>query len=286
MHYFKRNIGEYHKKAGKLSMLEHGAYTLLMDACYDRERFPGFDDAIDWCWARTTEELAAVEFVLKKFFTLTDGVYVQNRISEEIEQYHNNALINKEIALKREEKKRQVKARSVHEHSTNEHERAPKQEPLTINQEPLTIKPLKDITPQAADSVVTIFEHWSIRMNHCKAKLDPKRHKLINNALNLGYSLSDLIGAIDGCAKSPYHMGTDGRNTTVYDGLDLILRDASHIDKFIKLNSMPAAPSHSQAKFDPLAYVNAGRAKNDDLSGLNDIQENMILIGEVIQHAN
>jgi len=29
MHYFKRNIGDYHKKAGRLSMLEHGAYTLL-----------------------------------------------------------------------------------------------------------------------------------------------------------------------------------------------------------------------------------------------------------------
>lgn len=76
MHYFKRNIGEYNKKAGKLSMLEHGAYTLLIDACYDRERFPSLDDAIDWCWARTDEEIAAVHFVLKKFFTLIDGLYV------------------------------------------------------------------------------------------------------------------------------------------------------------------------------------------------------------------
>jgi len=135
MHYFKRNIGEYHKKAGKLSMLEHGAYTLLMDACYDRERFPSFDDAMDWCWARSDEEVAAVKFVLHKFFTLIDGLYVQNRISEEIEQYHNNALINKEIALKREAKKREDKARTVHGISTVEHETAPKQEPLTINQE-------------------------------------------------------------------------------------------------------------------------------------------------------
>jgi uncharacterized protein YdaU (DUF1376 family) len=148
MHYFKRNIGEYHKKAGKLSMLEHGAYTLLMDACYDRERFPTFDDAIDWCWARTPDELAAVDFILKKFFTLIDGLYIQNRIFEEIEQYHNNALINKEIALKREEKRRQVKARFVHEPTTNEHEVAPKQEPLTNKQEPLTN--LKDLVPPKA----------------------------------------------------------------------------------------------------------------------------------------
>ena len=40
MHYYKRNLGDYAKKAGRLSMLEHGSYTLLIDACYDRERFP------------------------------------------------------------------------------------------------------------------------------------------------------------------------------------------------------------------------------------------------------
>ena len=136
MHYFKRNIGEYHKKAGKLSMLEHGAYTLMMDACYDREKFPTLEEAIDWCWARTADEIAAVEFVLRKFFTLEDGVYVQNRIREEIDQYHSNALINKEIALKREEARRQKKARTVLEPCTNEHEPPPKQEPRTRKQEP------------------------------------------------------------------------------------------------------------------------------------------------------
>ena len=77
MHYFKRNIGDYHKKAGRLSMLEHGAYTLLIDSCYDRERFPTMDEAIDWCWARTDEEIAAVRFVLGKFFELVEGRYVQ-----------------------------------------------------------------------------------------------------------------------------------------------------------------------------------------------------------------
>ena len=60
MHYYKKNIGDYHKKAGRLSMLEHGAYTLLLDACYDRERFPTLEDAMDWTWARTEEEMAAL----------------------------------------------------------------------------------------------------------------------------------------------------------------------------------------------------------------------------------
>ena len=87
MHYYKRNIGDYHKKAGRLSMLEHGAFNLLIDACYDRERFPTMEEAIDWSWARTDAEVAAVQFVLKKFFILTDGVYVQPRIEEELEKW-------------------------------------------------------------------------------------------------------------------------------------------------------------------------------------------------------
>ena len=73
MHYYKRNIGDYAKKAGRLSMLEHGAYTLLLDACYDRERFPTLDEAIEWTWARTDAEIEAVKFVLARFFTLEDG---------------------------------------------------------------------------------------------------------------------------------------------------------------------------------------------------------------------
>jgi uncharacterized protein YdaU (DUF1376 family) len=130
MHYFKRNIGDYHKKAGRLSMLEHGAYTLLMDACYDREQFPTIEQAYDWCWARTDEEKAAVRFVLEKFFCLEDGRYTQNRIQEEIDRFHKNASINSKIAQEREEKRRTNRANTVHEESTNRH--------LTINQEPLT----------------------------------------------------------------------------------------------------------------------------------------------------
>ena len=141
MHYYKRNIGDYNKKAGRLTMLQHGAYTLLMDACYDRERFPTKDEAIDWCWASTPEEISAVEFVLSKFFLLTNGVYVQTRIEEEVSKFQENAEKNRIIALKREEKRRNRK-RSEHEPCTDDepsdNEPPPNQEPRTKNQEPRT----------------------------------------------------------------------------------------------------------------------------------------------------
>jgi len=148
VHYFKRNIGDYHKKAGRLSIIEHGAYTLLMDACYDRERFPTLEEAMEWCWANSPEEIAAVEFVLNKFFILTDGIYVQLRIEEEIAAYHEMAINNKKIAQQREDKRRLNKhgaytdrTRSVNEPYTERtqtvHEAPPNHKPLTNNQEPV-----------------------------------------------------------------------------------------------------------------------------------------------------
>jgi uncharacterized protein YdaU (DUF1376 family) len=135
MHYYKRNLGDYAKKAGRLTMLQHGSYTLLIDSCYDREIFPTLEQALEWTWASTEAEVEAVKFVLNRFFTLDkDGCYVQDRILEELLQYHKNADINKRIADEREAKR---KANNTNrERSVNE--APPNHKPLTTNQEPLT----------------------------------------------------------------------------------------------------------------------------------------------------
>lgn len=147
MHYYKRNIGDYHKKAGRLSILQHGAYTLLIDACYDREVFPTLEEAVDWVWASSDLEVDAVTFVLKKFFIEEDGLFIQGRIKEDLDKYHGNCLINKQIAIDRENKKKQTKGkgkstkreRVVNDNVNSSNEAPPNQEPLTTNQEPLTI---------------------------------------------------------------------------------------------------------------------------------------------------
>jgi uncharacterized protein YdaU (DUF1376 family) len=137
MHYYKRNLGDYAKKCGRLSMLQHGAYTLLIDSCYDREKFPTLEEAIEWTWASTEAEIEAVKFVLTRFFKLDDdGQYVQDRILAELLDYHAKADINKRIAVERETKRKEKttnRAQSVHE-------APPNQEPRTINQEPRTTK--------------------------------------------------------------------------------------------------------------------------------------------------
>ena len=162
MHYFKRNIGDYHKKAGRLSMIEHGAYTLLIDSCYDRERFPTLQEAYDWTWAQTEDEKEAVLFVLNKFFVLIDNKYTQNRISEEIALYHKNALTNKRIALEREEKRSTNRARTVNEPPPNQEPRTKNQEPLT--KETSTTSSLPAENPPKADpipyqKIVDLYHH-------------------------------------------------------------------------------------------------------------------------------
>ena len=139
MHYYKRNLGDYAKKTGRLSMLQHGAYTLLIDACYDRERFPTLEEAIEWTWASTKEEMEAVEFVLRRFFTMEDGSFVQKRIQEEIAEYHEKAETNKRIATEREAKRKAKTTegeRTVHEPSPTVNEAPPNHKPITNNQEP------------------------------------------------------------------------------------------------------------------------------------------------------
>lgn len=88
--------------------------------------------------------------------------------------------------------------------------------------------------PHESDSVTEVFEHWQKTHKHPKAKLDEKRRKVIRQALK-HYSLEDLRLSIDGYKASPYHQGQN-ENKTVYDDIELILRDAKHIDAGIAFN--------------------------------------------------
>ena len=134
MHYYKRNLGDYAKKAGRLTMLQHGAYTLLIDSCYDREIFPTLEQALEWTWASTEAEVEAVKFVLSRFFLLDkDGCYVQDRILAELLHYQKNADTNKRIADEREAKRKENRTKRVQ----SVDEAPPNQEPLTINHKPI-----------------------------------------------------------------------------------------------------------------------------------------------------
>lgn len=95
-----------------------------------------------------------------------------------------------------------------------------------------------------------IFEHWRRTLNHPKAIPDKKRLGLIADRIKQGYSEDDLKRAINGVLASPHHMGKND-SQTIYDGVELIFRDAAHVDKFLGLVSKDGPKAAAQAKVTP-----------------------------------
>ena len=101
---------------------------------------------------------------------------------------------------------------------------------LLVPVEPTPIRP--EVLEEAlTDAEFQVFEHWRTVLRHPKAKPTPERKRLIAKALRV-YSVDELQRAITGCSRSPHHMGENDRRT-VYDDLELILRDAKHIESFM-----------------------------------------------------
>ena len=195
-------------------MLQHGAYTLLTDACYDRERFPTLEEAIEWLWASTTDEEEAVKFVISKFFTLEDGVYVQKRIQDELDKYHENAATNKRIAIEREAKRKgngTKRAPVVNEPSPN-------QEPRTKNQEPRTNKPVtkKEIQIDFVDQEMLFEQFWNAGMVKTgKKKCWPIFKKLVSKEKGQDWWTGMLIADIKQRLSSG-QLGFDSMHPSTY----------------------------------------------------------------------
>ncbi|AYY16983.1 YdaU family protein [Acinetobacter baumannii] len=278
MHYYERNIGDYYRKAGRLNILQHGVYNLLMDACYDRESFPTLEEAIEWVWAETEEEIDAVKFVLKKFFKLNeDGVYIQNHIKEELEKYRaflakqaengkkggrpkknpkndsgnngndfdNSGFKNEsqdnpnEIELNPEKpKETQIKPKPSN-HLTNE----PSNQENNIcppNGEPVPAEKPKE---NFKDEIHEVFEFWKVTFNkNNRTILDNQRKSKIQARLKEGYTVEDIKTAIVGCSKSQFHI--EGNHTD----LTLICRDATKLDHFLAMSNPAQVATQPQTE--------------------------------------
>lgn len=100
-----------------------------------------------------------------------------------------------------------------------------------------------------------VFAHWSAAItarNGGKGKapiFDSKRKAKVEARLKEKYTVEDLCRAIDGCFATPFNRG-DNANGKAYLDLELICRDASHVDGFIeaapKAQQSPTGPEKSE----------------------------------------
>jgi len=118
------------------------------------------------------------------------------------------------------------------------------------------------VEPRRSTGVDAIFDHWRQVWNHPKSQLDGKRRKAILAALKLGYTADDLCESITGYLQSPHHRGENDRQT-VYDSIDLLLRDASHIDAGLAFARGPPSQTSALARHN-VSVLAAWQAPRDD----------------------
>lgn len=78
--------------------------------------------------------------------------------------------------------------------------------------------------------VESVFSHWQSVMNSPKTKLTPGRRQKIKTRLK-NYSVDAIKSAIDGCARSEFHMGKNNTNTK-HNDLELICRSDEKLEFF------------------------------------------------------
>ena len=138
MHYYQHHIGDYRRDTGHLSLLEHGVYRQLLDMYYLAE-LPIPEETEVVCRrlsARTDAEKTAVQTILNEYFYRENG-WRHKRCDDEIEVYvakADNARMNGKLGG------RPSKTKVVISGNPEQTDAKANHKPLTINQEPLTIK--------------------------------------------------------------------------------------------------------------------------------------------------
>jgi hypothetical protein len=85
--------------------------------------------------------------------------------------------------------------------------------------------------PQAGGDVEVVFAAWCASTGRERSILTDKRRRLIRDRLREGYAVEELVAACAGWRLSKWHAGENPGNVT-YNDIELLLRDARHVEKF------------------------------------------------------
>lgn len=168
MHYYPRRLGDYSTATTHLSMLEHGAFTKLLDYYYSTEKPLPVDRCERIAGAYEPHEREAVQSVLQQFFRLSDQGWVNAKADEVIAQFRSKSLKAKESAERRWK-------RTDSDGNANAYADAM----LTQNSKPITQKEEQKATVQptaAPRSTAVHFDRFWAAYPNKKGKKDAERH--------------------------------------------------------------------------------------------------------------
>ena len=92
--------------------------------------------------------------------------------------------------------------------------------------------PVEDVKVSFTVQINQVIAHY--KTFHPRARPGEKEKALIDVRLHDGYSVGDLCEAIDGCHRCPHNCGVNERGTK-YQTLELIMRNASNVQRFIEV---------------------------------------------------
>jgi uncharacterized protein YdaU (DUF1376 family) len=104
VNFYKRYMGDYARDTAHLSLMEHGAYTMLLDTMYATEKPLPSDRPSLYriCRATSAAERKAVDNVADQFFPVNgDGSRHNPRVDKELADAHAYADAQRERALKK-----------------------------------------------------------------------------------------------------------------------------------------------------------------------------------------
>jgi hypothetical protein len=138
-----------------------------------------------------------------------------------------------EKAKKERDRKREYRARKKAEQEAEMSRGTASGRPALRNEtERNGTVPLPLSAEPPADRAQVVFEHWrKVMKKSARTAFDDKRRKAVEARLSDGYTVDDLKRAVVGCAHTPHNMGQNDRGER-YDDLELICRDAAHVDRF------------------------------------------------------
>lgn len=212
MHYYTFKPKDYMSKTAFLEPLEDLAYRRMLDHCYLTEK-PLPEDINEIAMLiRMRSHTDSIKTVLHYFFDLTAEGYINDYVARELLAYHSKSLKAKASADARWKKERnKIKdisnVKSQCESNANalreESEGNANQQPLTINDKPLTNnidtpsgkpKKSKNVLRTLPDDfcISERVKNWAIKENHQNIELHLERFKEIAIMKRYKYADWDL----------------------------------------------------------------------------------------------